>query len=653
MPCARGRAQGRMLTASQRLTAPLRRTGPRGSDQFEEVGWDEALAEVSARLTSTRERFGPQAVLHATGAGSISGRGFSGAIASRRFFSYWGPATEASGNQSFYCAEMAATWMLGGVVPGSDRATLLDSNLIVLWGMNPAENRMGPNTDHFVAEARDRGTKVVLIDPRYTDSGILADQWIPIRPNTDSALVAALCHVLESEDLADRAFTATHTVGYEHYRRYLLGDDDGVPKTPCWAEAITGVPSATIRQLGRELTTNRPAALLPGWGPQRSLYGEQFARAMIALACISGNAGIRGGGLASVGTRSGGILMEWLPWGPYVRGRHLAPGAWAAAILEGQMRPPVKMIYIVASNLINRSRDTRANARALEQLEFIVVNDQFLTPTARYADIIFPICSDLERSDLVTSWGHDSHLFLSRQAIAPLGASQTDYWVFSQLAERLGFGSDYTQGKTEAAWLEYILNTSNLDVASLRREGIMRIDGEPRVALEGFRRDPILHPLNTSSGLIEIASPQASAYGLPAIPSYVEGDAGPTEQYPLRLLTPHSKLRSNSCAHANDWLRRLEPHTVWMNPRDAQARSIEHGDQVEVESSSGKVLISANVTERIVPGVVCIYQGTWYRPGETGADKGGCANVLTSHRQTPTGGFVANSAWVEVRRTEE
>ena len=653
VPCARGRAQRRLLTSPERLTAPLRRVGPRGSDQFVQVGWDEALDEVAARLTSARERFGSEAVLHATGGGSISGRGFSGADASRRFFSFWGSATEASGNESYYCAEMAARWMLGGTVPGSDRATLLDSNLIVLWGMNPAENRMAPNTEHFVAEARDRGAKVVLIDPRYTDSGVLADQWIPICPNTDVALMAALGYVLESDGLVDRAFMATHTVGYERYRRYLLGDDDGVPKTPGWAEEITGVPSATISELGRSLAANKPVALLPGWGPQRSLYGEQFARAMITLACMSGNVGIRGGGLASVGTRSASnFRLEWLPWGPHARGRHLPLGAWAADMLADRLHPPLRMAYVVASNLVNRSRNTVANIRALEQLECVVVNEQFLTPTARYADIVLPVCSDLERGDLVTSWGYDAHLFYSQQAIAPLGASRTDYWIFSQLAERMGFGSDYTTGKTEAQWLEHLFNTSDLDVDSLRREGVLRTDGEPRTALEDFRRDPVSHPLNTPSGRIEIVSPQARAYGLPAIPSYVEEDTSPADEYPLRLLTPHSKLRSNSSAHANDWLRRLEPHAVWLNPRDARPRGIRQGDQVEVESEAGKVLISAKVTERIVPGVVCIYQGTWYAPGEDGVDRGGCANVLTSHRQTPTGGFVANSAWVEVRSRE-
>ena len=238
---------------------------------------------------------GPASILHATGAGSLSGRGFTGASASQRFFSYWAPVTEVSGNMSVHNIIVAQQWMLGRHLPGSDRATLLDSRLILLWGHNPAETHMGPNTAHFVAEARDRGAQVVLLDPRLTDSGVLADEWIPLRPGTDAALAAAMAWVMVTEGLLDADFVERCVDGFEAYCGYLLGQNDGVAKTPEWAEPITGVPAATIRGLARRYATERPAALLAGWGPQRSIYGEQAVRALIALACVSGNVGLRGG----------------------------------------------------------------------------------------------------------------------------------------------------------------------------------------------------------------------------------------------------------------------------------------------------------------------------------------------------------------------
>lgn len=653
IPCTRGRAQGRARSAPTRLLYPHRRRG----GEFERIAWDEALDQVAERLRAVRERCGTQAVLQATGAGSMSGRGFSGAAAARRFFQHWGPVTETAGNMSNHCVSIAAGWMLGQRLPGSDRATLRDSRLILLWGNNPAETHHGPNTAHFIASARDRGARVILIDPRYTDTAVLADQWVPIRPGTDAALAAALAYVLETEALVDRDFMARCTCGYAPYRRYLLGEEDGTPKTPAWAEAETGVPAETIVELARAYGTLKPAALLPGWGPQRGLYGEQIARALIVLACLTGNVGLRGGGLASVGTRQNVLPVGALPSGPYRAARRLSNVAWARAILDGELDPPISMAYVVASNLINRSPDTRANARALAQLDFVVVQDPFWTPTARCADLVLPICTDLERSDLVTSWGHDLHLFDSRQAVPPAGESRTDYWVFRQLAERLGFGEAYTQDKTEAEWLERFRNPRLLDVEALDREGIMRRDGGStgtaglRVALADFRRDPGAHPLTTASGLIEIENLQAEDHGLPAIPIYLAVDAE-GQALPLHLLTPHFKYRSNSCLAGVSTLQRLERPEVWIHSSDAAARGISHGQKVEVYNERGTVRIPAKVTERIMPGVVCLYQGAWYRPDPDGVDEGGCANVLTTHRHTPSGGMATHTTRVEVRRAK-
>jgi anaerobic dimethyl sulfoxide reductase subunit A len=651
IPCTRGRAQGRARHARDRVLHPLRRVGPKGSGQFERIAWQDALDEIAERLSDVQARYGTEAVLHAIGAGAVSGRGFSGSAASNRFFGHWGPVTGTTGGMSDHCASVAARWMLGGRVPGSDRATLRDSRLIILWGMNPAETHMGPNTAHFVAQARDCGARVILIDPRYTDSAILADQWIPIRPGTDAALAAAIAYVLETEDLVDLAFMSSNVAGYEPYRRYLLGHEDGQPKTPDWAEHKTGIAADAIYQLARDYGSIKPAALLPGWAPQRTLYGEQIARALIALACLSGNVGLPGGGLASVGTRSNVIPVAGMGDGPHTPARHVYVGSWAKAILDKPLDPPIAMAYIVASNLINRSPDTRTNARALSELDTVVVHDPFFTPTARCADIVLPICTELERADLVTSWGHDLHLFYNRQAAAPAGEARTDYWVFAQLAERLGFGDDYTQGKSEAEWIEAFLDPRNFDAARLEREGIIRQDGEPRTALAEFRADPAAHPLPTPSGKIEVSCPQAQEHGLPPIPSYIEvADEGQT--HPLQLITPHYKFRSNSCLHAVPWLQRLEQHAVWINPQDAAVRGISEGDPVEAFNRRGALRLPAKVTERIMPSVVCVYQGAWYRPGEDGVDVGGCANVLTEQRETPSGGFTTHTTWVEVRRSE-
>ena len=649
VPCLRGRSQGRLSASKDRLLSPLRRVGPRGSEQFEKVSWDEALEEVSERLKDIRDRYGPEAVLHLSGYGSVGGRGFNGISASDRFFSHWGSVTGTHGNPSSWCAGIANEWMLGRAGDAIYSLTLLESRLIILWGMNPAETRRGVNLDYFIDQARERGARVILIDPRYTNSGVLADQWIPISPGTDVALISAIAYVWESEGLVDAEFMDSHTVGYDEYRCYLLGQDDGIPKTPEWASEITGIPAETIGQLAREYASTKPAVTLVGFGPQRSLYGEQTERALITLACMSGNIGVRGGGFAHSGANPGvSIRLGNLPRGSFQPARRIKTENWASCMLDGSLQPPLKMAYIVASNAINRSSNTCANARALEQLDYVVVQDQFFTPTARYADIVFPICTDLERSDLVGG----QNLHYNRQAVSPAGESRTDYWVLSRLAERLGFGEAYTGGKTEEQWMDHFLKTDGLDVKTLQNDGIIRGSGEPIVRFSKFRADPSEHPLNTSSGLIQITCLQAKDYGLPLIPSYINRRPPSSRDHPLQLITPHSLFRSNSAGYANPWLHRLESHSVWINPRDAEDRGIAHRDLVDVFNQFGTIAIPAKVTERIMPGVVCIYQGAWYRPGSDGKDIGGCANVLTGHGLSPTGGMAVHSEWVDVRRKE-
>jgi len=451
----------------------------------------------------------------------------------------------------------------------------------------------------------------------------------------------------------DSDFIKTHTVGYSDYKNYLMGEEDNTPKTPGWAEKITNVKEDVIYAIARGYATIKPAALLAGWGHQRTSYGEQSARALMTLACMSGNVGIRGGGFAGRGNRNPSTIpIGSLPRGPYKPVDRVNSATWATSLLEDELDPPIKIAYIVADNLINKTPDTLRNIQALKQLDFIVVQDPYLTPTARFADIVLPICTDLERSDLAVSWGYDSHLFYSQQSVDKVGESRTDYWVFSNLADRLGFHEAYTHGRSEEEWISHLLESTPLDVNVLRREGILRLDSEPRVALAEFRADPKANPLKTSSGLIEIVCPEAIKAGLPSVPSYIETYEY-SEQYPLQLLTPHSRIRSHSCLHINSWLQRLEPHSVWINSKDAMVRGIQDGEIVEVTSKSGTIRISAMVTERIMPGVVCVYEGTWYQPSSDGVDEGGCANVLTSHITSVTGGYATHSDWVEVRRVKD
>lgn len=650
IPCARGRAQRRWLTDEHRVGTPRVRAA---SGELKRATWDAALDRAAEGLLRIRDRWGAAAIMLATGAGSGGGRGFSGAGAAARLVSHWDSVTHTVGNLSHHSASWAEARMLGREVQADDRATLLEARLIVLWGNNPADTRMGPNTEHNIRLARDRGALVVLIDPRLSDSGALADVWLPVRPGADVALVAAVVHQLEAWGAVDRAFLASHASGYEAYQSYVLGRSDGVPKTPAWASAITGLPAERIVWLARQLADLRPATILPGWGPQRALWGEQFHRAMVTLACATGNIGKPGAALPGVGVRNNSMRLPRLPYGPHRPARILHNGSWAQAVNEGALDPPVKLAFVCASNLINRSSDTHACLRALRSLDATIVLDPFMTPTARVADVVLPINTDLERSDVVTGWGSDRHLFASEQAVSSPDEARSDYWVCAEIARRLGIGEAYTGGKTAAEWLDMWRAEGQGELADLAGRGVLRREGAVRVALADFCRDPERHPLPTASGRIEIASETAVRAGLPRVPAYVPAQPEPAAStYPLHLLTPHHKLRANSSHGGNPWLRQIDEQALWINPTDAAERGIDHGQRVRVRNARGIVECLARVTERIMPGVVCLPQGAWFTPDSAGVDQAGSANVLTSLAVTPTGGPTTHSAWVEVDRLD-
>jgi len=647
IPCARGRAHRRLIDVRERLLYPLRRTGKRGSGEFERISWDEAAESIADKLETIREEYSTESILCATGAGSIFGRGISGGRTARRFFSYWGDVSTTAGNMSTHCVSLASTWIYGNRIGSADRSDLCNSKLIILWGMNPAETRIGPNTNYYIAKARDCGAKVILIDARYSDSGVLCDQWIPIRPGTDAALAAALAYLLEKNGCVDRVFLKRCTLGYEAYLDYVMGRSDGTPKTPEWAASITGVPVNVIVELGEELGTRKPTAILPGFGPQRARYGEQFARAMMSLACLAGNVGIPGGDAASLAAQFGGSFgFKSMPRGRFGSARKFSNITWAKEIKNAS--PPVKMLYIVAANLINRSPDSNANLKAFEAMDLVVVHDQFMTPTAKWADIVLPICLSFEEWALGPSWCQSHDAFLSQPISSPPGESRTDYAAFAEIAARLGFEQEYTHGRTEKEWIDFLAERSNLPVDALRKNGVVRSGKSGHIPLADFRKNPAEHPLATKSGMIELCNPKAAEFDLPEVGAYVESDHIPDENYPLQVLTPHSRLRANSCLAANPWLQRLEPHAAWISSHDAEARSIKDGDTVEVVSPFGSILIPAKVTERIMPGVVCVYYGTWHNGDSVGPDRGGCANTLTEQRVSPTGGMATHSNWVNV-----
>jgi anaerobic dimethyl sulfoxide reductase subunit A len=320
----------------------------------------------------------------------------------------------------------------------------------------------------------------------------------------------------------------------------------------------------------------------------------------------------------------------------------------------------VKFAWFIANNLVTQRGNTNKADQALKGLEFIVVHELFMTPTARYADLLLPASSAIERNDLTRPWPSGPYFTYINKAIDPVGESKSDFVMICELAERMGY-QDFNP-MTEEEWLKTFVTKNPetgpiiKDYDKFKREGVHRVKLEkPIVAFRQEIEDPEHHPFPTPSGKIEIFSQRVADIGnplLPPIPKYLstwEDRFDPlTEKYPLQLLSPHPRNRVHSELYLVDWLRETEPHAMWINPADAGPRGIEDGDEVLVYNGRGKLAIEARVTERIVPGVVSIPEGAWYAPDEQGIDRGGCVNVLTNDAYSPGGAAALKTALVQV-----
>lgn len=694
--CVRGRGYRQTYLSGQRLRYPMKRVGERGEGKFERISWDEALDTIAENWVRIRDTYG-------VGSRYVNyGLGINAAmrpdLMAKRLLAVDGGYLNFYGSYSFACAQFITPYIYGDALSGNSIEDIVNTKYLLLWGHNPSETIYSPQGNYLIAQAKEKGAKVVVIDPRKSDTALsIADEWIPIRPSTDTALCAAMAYVIWSEGLQDQHFMDTYCQGFDeehmpkgvdkkqNYHAYLFGELDGVVKTPEWGEAITGITAETIRHLAIEYASAKPACLFPGLGNQRTANGEQNVRAMAMLCCLTGNVGIPGGGAAGFGLAK----EEKRPIFPV--GANPYPGSiscflWTDAIERGhemtalddgvqgvdRLESDIKMILNLGSNtLINQHADINNTVRILRdtsKCEFIVCSDVFKTPSTKFADILLPATCFLEHNNISGPWRNGHYALSNNKVIEPMFECRPEFDWLSDLAKRLGLWEVWSEGhSTQEQWLEHIYEGIRVeypempDYASFRRDGGYTYrNPHIRVAYEEQIRDPEHVKFNTPSGRIEIFSERIYMLprkNLPAIPSYVPAEEGyenslKNKKYPLQLIGWHTKRRCHSIHDNNPWMEEIEPQRLWLNPVDAAARGIVDGDSVEIYNDRGTVCMNVKVTDRIICGVVSISEGGWFTPDEKGVDQRGSINVLTSVKPTPFArGNGQHTALVNVRKT--
>jgi anaerobic dimethyl sulfoxide reductase subunit A len=649
--CIKGYRMADTVYAKDRLKSPLIRTGERGEGHFREISWPEALNRIAERLAAIRERFGCLSILPFNGSGSCRAAVHNTNLVGRRFFALLGGFVNRNDSYSSAAAAFTDMHMFGTRMTGLDSLTLESSRMILLWGANICETRFSSRIEAVIGRARQNGVPVIAVDPRRTETARkLSTQWIPILPGTDTAMLAAMLHVIVEEGYFDREFVERYTVGFDDLVAYITGQLDGQEKTPAWASKICKVPEEIIVGLARGYAEAKPAALLPGLSIQRTLGGEEPYRFTVALQAATGNIGVAGG--SSGGEFWGRMPRVAFPSLPVPDNSSLPTipvYRWPDAVLGGRaggFPTDIRAIYSIGANYLNQGSDIKKNIRAFQKVDLVVTHELFMTPTAQFSDIVLPVTTSLEREDVV--FPADNYLFYSHQAIDPIPDCRNDYDIFCELADRLGFGEEYSENRTSGRWLESLMAQSGIeDVQRFKETGILEGVEQRRVGLSQFIANPEQYRLATPSGKIEIRCAALAGTDSSAIPQCRITEAD--RIYPLRMVTPHSKFRINSQNSNLQWAAKLARQVLVMNVLDARSRGIQRGDVVRVLSREGEMEIEVFLTDDIIPGCVSLIQGAWSVRDSQDIEKGGAANILTSTIPTlPSQGSRTHSVFVEV-----
>ena len=675
--CLRGLVSPEITYHRARLRYPMKRVGERGEGKFERISWDQALDTIAARFRDIADRYGWRGigwVLGGPGSGTTKFGAYLrlASLTQSTRVSTWG-----YGDAALPCGSRV---LFGTHMPQELLSGWPNPELVIVWGSNPGETFPLARMRQLM-DAKEKGSQVVVIDPRFTVTAAKADEYLGVSPGTDSALALGMMHVVFQKGLQDEDFIRRHTVGPFLVRTdngaflrekdvhpggstdYMVWDNvsntarvasaseakpaltgayriNGIEVKPSFqllielAEAyppekaaeVTGVSAELITRLAEKMASARPVSIITDMGFTRTYYGDLAMRAVGTLATVTGNIRL---------TSTSGHRPVVLNWTPFLHADPSKPSFSRLGVLQFydaaiSGKPfPIKAVWFAFINFLNQcANSNKIIGEVFPNLEFIVVADLFLTPAARYADIVLPACSYLEFSDLIT--GPYPYLQLQQKVIEPLYESKSDVTIATELARRLGLGDYFDKG--EEGFVDLLLASGHPSVEGIT---VQKLKHGPALTRppESERADSEA-TFSTPSGKIEIYAQELRQHGQ-ALPIYhepLEAGAGITSKsYPLTYIQGHSRFRTHSMFANSATLLELHPEPmVDLHPRDAESRGISDGDMVTVFNDRGRVTLKAKVTEGIKPGVVNINEGWW--PEQFGEGSG---NALTHDAINP------------------
>ncbi|MCR8685283.1 molybdopterin-dependent oxidoreductase [Campylobacter ureolyticus] len=690
----------------------LEKRGPnkpelRGEDEFVRVSWDEALDLAANALKENFDKYGPESIYGECywwgGCGKVSW----GRTVAHRMLTILGGYVEETDDYSTGAGIAIMPYVLGSTAvydtPTRWEAIIKECKNVVFWGTNPVvTNQIGGavNTHNVykyyqkVKKLKDEGKiSITSIDTFRNDTArYFESEYIPVRPNTDTAMMIGMCHYLYENKLYDEEFIKKYTVGFNKFKDYFLGKNDGVVKDLAWASKICNVEVKALEELCKKLAKDN-SIIIAGRALQRQDHGEQVFWMVVTLSAMLGHIGKMGGGFEFNQSYNNGGAGSMI--GPSLKGisaipsqkytdenspwtknkNYTIPTSRSIQALESPgseigfkgtkiKLPRMRVAYNASGSMFTRHQDVNRAVEAWKKLDTVITAEPFWTSQAKLSDIVLPVAIEGERTDIIESQATREFIFALKPVITPMGESKSDFQICKEICKRWGMEEVFSEGKSELEWVKEIyadvmnqaktLGYTNMpSFDEFWEKGYVRFDKKDDenkyyTRLSNFRENPRKFRLGTPSGKIEIFSPEIEKMGYDdclAHPVWLEpfewlGNKEKTKKYPLAISSPHSRFRlhsqlNNSIIRNYTEIGAREP--VILSPKAAKARDIKTGDIVRIFNDRGEILCGAIVSDIAQDDVAIICEGAWYDPevyGKKTLCQHGCVNVLTHDKGT-------------------